>query len=249
MVPYRVLIIDDEKFVRASIRNRIDWPKLNIEVVAEAENGEQALEQLRKLQPDIALVDICMPGMDGFELIRRAREILPELHVLVLSGYSDYAHLRKGLHLRVDDYLCKPIDLQEFTRCVSKITNVQIPGEPPADADIPAEHTMDARICAYIRRHYAQKLTLAGIANEFFISSVYLSIYFKQSTGQNLFDYIRDVRVEQAKILLRSSEKSVTEIALDVGYPDMAYFAHVFKKAVGTTPLAYRRRGKESGRH
>lgn len=238
------MIVDDEHLVRASIRNRMDWKSMHTEVVCEASNGEEALSMISQYHPDIMLVDICMPGVSGFELISKARELDHKLHFLVISGYSDYRYLRLGVQLKVDDYLCKPIDPRELYQCIKKITGV------PSECSIPVRDEgnndkMVDRICDYIRLHYEEKLSLTSISNEFFISPIYLSSYFKQHKGVNLFEYIRDIRIENAKLLLKSTDQSVTEIAHRVGYNDAAYFQRIFKNLVKMTPRQYRFHGGE----
>jgi AraC-like DNA-binding protein len=97
------------------------------------------------------------------------------------------------------------------------------------------------KICQYIDAHYAEPLSLEQIAEQNFISKYYLSREFKKYTGQTPIDYLRSVRMSQAKILLTSTDLSITDVAQRVGFEYTNYFQSVFKKYEGITPLHYRK--------
>jgi two-component system response regulator YesN len=92
----------------------------------------------------------------------------------------------------------------------------------------------------YVKKHYNEKLSLAQMAEVFYMNPTYISTFFKEQTGMNLFDYIFDVRMTEAKKLLKNSDYQIQAIAVRVGYPDFRHFCTVFKKATGLTPLQYR---------
>lgn len=96
-------------------------------------------------------------------------------------------------------------------------------------------------IAAYIREHYREDLTLQDLADRFFLSREYISRRFKREFGENVFDYLADVRLERAKRLLRDSDMTVVRIAELVGYQDEKYFSRVFKKTTGCSPNEFRR--------
>ncbi|WP_172200628.1 response regulator [Saccharibacillus qingshengii] len=96
-------------------------------------------------------------------------------------------------------------------------------------------------IAAHIREHYREDLTLQDLADRFFLSREYISRRFKREFGENVFDYLANVRLERAKRLLLGSEMTVVRIAELVGYQDEKYFSRVFKKATGCSPNEFRR--------
>ena len=107
---YKVLIVDDEVIIRNGLYNMIPWSKLEIDEVRTASGAQEALEIAREAMPDIVLTDICMPEMDGLEMTRRMLEFLPDLRVLVLTGYDDFKYAQKSCSLGVKEFILKPVD-------------------------------------------------------------------------------------------------------------------------------------------
>lgn len=118
---YQVLIADDEPIIREGIRDCIDWAALGMEVAAEAEDGEEALELVGQLRIDIMLVDMNMPFMDGIELIRRLREVRPECRCLIISGHDEFAYAQEAVRLGVEDYILKPVDAEQLHAALSRL--------------------------------------------------------------------------------------------------------------------------------
>ena len=102
-----------------------------------------------------------------------------------------------------------------------------------------SNHTVD-QIQAYIAEHYAEKLTLTGIASQFYISPYYLSRMFKKSINLSLIEYINGVRIKAAQNLIERSSDSIAEIAAKTGFMTTAHFRRVFKDATGLSPQQYR---------
>lgn len=107
---YKVLIVDDEVMIRNGLYNMIPWKKLEIGDVRTASCAQEALELARETKPDIVLTDICMPEMDGLEMTRLMLEFLPDLKVLVLTGYDDFKYAQKSCYLGVKEFILKPVD-------------------------------------------------------------------------------------------------------------------------------------------
>lgn len=116
-----IVIIDDDSLVRRGIRMSIDWETIGCRVVGEASNGKAGLELIEKLHPQIALVDIKMPVMDGLELAKLLSESQPEVEVLILSGYSEFDYAREAMRAGVRNYLLKPVKAEELMGTVSEI--------------------------------------------------------------------------------------------------------------------------------
>ncbi|MFC0214462.1 response regulator [Paenibacillus chartarius] len=119
---YKVMIVDDEMFVRKGLMNLIDWASLGYEICAEAENGQEALELMALYEPDVVITDIRMPVLDGLNLIRtvtseRGKQPL----FMIISGYHDFAYAQQALRYGVQDYVLKPIDEEELAGALRKM--------------------------------------------------------------------------------------------------------------------------------
>lgn len=98
------------------------------------------------------------------------------------------------------------------------------------------------QITQYILKHYSESdFSVQKIADHFSLSLSYLSRYFKEQTGRTVMDYLNEIRIDQAKLLLRTEDRSVKEIVLQVGYYDVSSFIRKFKQSVGVTPGEYRK--------
>ena len=106
----RVIIADDEKLICRLVQALADWDSLGMEVAGTAENGLEALQLVEALEPDILITDIRMPGCDGLELIRRAKELRPRnLKLWIISGYAHFEYAQSAIQFGVGNYLLKPI--------------------------------------------------------------------------------------------------------------------------------------------
>lgn len=118
---YRVLIADDEPIIREGLRGCVDWTALGMEVVGEAEDGEQALELAIKLKADIILVDMNMPFLNGIELIRRLQEKCPQCRFLIVSGHDEFSYAQAAVRLGVDDYILKPVQAVQLHDALARL--------------------------------------------------------------------------------------------------------------------------------
>jgi len=113
MTPWKILIADDEPKIRAGLRNQIEKMGLNAVICAEAEDGELALELTEREQPDILLVDINMPFVNGLDFIRAVSRTRRYIRIIVITGYDKFEYAQIAVDLKVQAYLLKPIDLDE----------------------------------------------------------------------------------------------------------------------------------------
>ena len=111
---YQAVIVDDERKICNLILELGDWERLGIRVAAVCQDGEEALEQIRRLRPDIVLTDIRMPVYDGLELIRRSEEMGISAAFVIISGYKYFEYAYSALKYGVIDYLLKPIEKEQL---------------------------------------------------------------------------------------------------------------------------------------
>ncbi|HIR05626.1 MAG TPA: response regulator [Candidatus Copromonas faecavium] len=118
---YRIILVDDEEEVRKSIIRKIDWTSVGFTVVGDAENGEEALEKIEGLEPDVVLTDIRMPYMDGLTLAERIRQKYPSMKIVIFSGYDDFEYAKRAIKLNVTEYILKPVNVEELTAILKRI--------------------------------------------------------------------------------------------------------------------------------
>ncbi len=118
---YRLLIVDDEEDIRNGMSRGIPWKEWGFTVVGIAENGEEAVFLTEKEKPDVVLSDIRMPKMDGVELMQYLHDNLPEIKIVILSGYNDLEYLNMAIKNQVTEYMLKPTDIEEFEQLFRKI--------------------------------------------------------------------------------------------------------------------------------
>ncbi len=116
----KVLIADDEPKIRKGLRNSIDGAELELQMAGEAEDGEAALAMAEEIKPDILLVDICMPFINGLEFIGKLKEILPDSIVIIITGHDEFAYAQQSIKLKVFDYLLKPVSKEHLHSVVSR---------------------------------------------------------------------------------------------------------------------------------
>ena len=117
----KILIVDDEEEVRSSIMRKMQWEQLGYQLVGDAENGEDALEKVRVLEPDLVLTDIKMPYMDGLTLCKNLKQSYRNMKVIIYSGFDDFEFAREAVHLEAEEYLLKPISAGDMEAAFSKV--------------------------------------------------------------------------------------------------------------------------------
>lgn len=120
MSKYRVILIDDEMLIRKLVRMKLDVDGLNLEIVGEYSNGQEALEGVKEINPDIVISDICMPEEDGISFGEKCIKAFPNTKVIILTGFDDFDYVRRSLKVGVFDYLMKPVQADELNAAVAR---------------------------------------------------------------------------------------------------------------------------------
>ncbi|MFP5111545.1 response regulator [Bacillaceae bacterium C204] len=116
----KLLIADDEVIIRKGLKAAIDWEKFSIQVVGEAEDGELALELAKELKPDILFLDICMPFLNGLDLIKQLENLLPDSLFILITGHDEFSYAQQAVRLGVFDYLLKPVNVMELENVIER---------------------------------------------------------------------------------------------------------------------------------
>lgn len=240
MKKLRVLLVDDEIMIREGFKKLFDWEGHECEVIGEAADGMEALAQIERLIPDIVIMDINIPIMNGLKVIQMSRMKHPDMAFVIVSGYDDFSYCREALRLQITDYILKPVNYDEFGSCIDNLKISMFENRAKAESDAYEQRTVIG-IVQYMQNHLAEEISLNVLAEQFHLSAQYISQLFKNEIGVNFLAYLTNIRMEKAKKLLLSSSLSIAEISEKSGYGDYRVFTKVFKKTEGVTPSQYRR--------
>ena len=119
---YKVFLVEDESIVREGLRDNIPWGQYGFEFAGEASDGEIALSRIREVRPDVLITDIRMPFMDGLSLCRIVRNELPDIKIIILSGYNDFEYARKAIEVGVERYLTKPVTRKAMAKELAELS-------------------------------------------------------------------------------------------------------------------------------
>ena len=238
----RVLLVDDEIMIREGFKRLFDWQAHGCEVVGEAGDGMEALTQIDTLHPDIVIMDINIPIMNGLKVIQLSRIKHPGTAFVIVSGYDDFAYCREALRLQITDYILKPVNYEEFGSCIDnmKISLFERRVSAAEEPEKQEERTITG-LTRYLQEHLAEEISLSVLADQFHLNPQYISQLFKSEIGVNFLAYLTNIRMEKAKKLLLTTSLSIAEVAEQSGYGDYRVFTKVFKKSEGVTPSQYRR--------
>ena len=248
---YSILVAEDEPLIRQNIVKKLAECCPEFEVVCQAADGQEALDAVGELFPDVLMTDIRMPVMDGLALIREVYYGFPDVKILIVSGYDDFSYARSALAFGVKDYLLKPVEVAELRKTMGRLLlqleaeQKRFETEHPDFAGSIAQAEIVNLIKEFLRSHFAEEISLHGLASRFHLNQPYLARLFKRSEGVAPVRYLRDLRINHARRLLgEHPEMEIKQVGALCGYPDQGYFSRIFKQAAGVSPQEYRERPK-----
>ncbi len=233
----RTILVVDDDLQTLEMHGRIVQAHSPTNRVLKARNGREALAILSGEPVDLVLLDLMMPEMDGFEVLEamRERDAARSIPVIVVTGQTlteaDMARLNRG----VAKVLSKGLFGLEETLAhldAALARKRELSGET---------QLLVRRAMAYLHEHYVGPISREDLAQYVGLSDDYLTSCFHKELGLTPVAYLNRYRVQQAKQLLTYTHKSITEIALDVGFSGSSYFSRIFRRETGMSPEAYRR--------
>lgn len=244
-----VLIIDDNNGMRAYLRSILQ-DKYN---VSEATNGEQGLEKARREVPKLVVCDVMMPVMDGLEFTKRLKEDTATSHipVVLLTARSLSEQRKEGYDTGADSYITKPFSGQVLLSRIENLLRSRImlrsvfagdKRETEEEAKLnEADKTFVGRLRTAIQEHLGDSdFSVERLGEEIGLSRVQLYRKVKALTGQTPVELLRKARLTKARQLLEKTEKSVSEIAYEVGFTSPSYFNKCFKDEFDINPSSLR---------
>lgn len=231
-----LLIVEDDDGLR-DLHRRLILAHAPHYTVRSAAHGRAALDQIATERPDLILLDLMMPEMDGFALldVLRADASLQSIPVVVLTAQrlsdEDLERLSSGVSAVLTKGVFNAEEL--FGHLRSAIERQRKRGN--------VTQRLVHRALAFIHAHYNDAISREQIAAYVGVNENYLTDCFHREMGLTPMSYLARYRVQHAQQLLLHSDQSITAIALAVGFSDSAYFSRVFQRITGSSPSAYRR--------
>jgi len=257
MANARILVVEDEILVARELQSYLQ--RLEYEVVGIAVRASTVMQQVTETIPDLVLMDINLQGnQDGIELAGEIRDRF-QIPVVYITAYSDDRTLERAKQTNPFGYVVKPfrssdlrvaVELALFRRQAEgneslrsaladpgesfseSFSESQLSGLPPSKL---------RTVLAYIPANLTQDLSQETLAHEIGMTPDYFARLFKRSVGVTVRQYVIQQRVEQAKQLLRQSDLSIAEIAIECGFANPSHLALHFKRMVGMSPKQFRR--------
>lgn len=240
MKKLRVLLVDDEIMIREGFKKLFDWEAHECVVVGEAADGMEAITKIDEEQPDIVIMDINIPIINGLKVIQLSRVKYPSMAFVIVSGYDDFSYCREALRLQITDYILNPVNYEEFGSCIDRL-KISLYNNEVKEKPVVKKERVITGITKYMQEHLSEDVSLHILSEEFHLNSQYISQLFKNEIGVNFLTYLTNIRMEHAKKLLLSTSLSIAEVSEQSGYGDYRVFTKVFKKSEGITPSQYRR--------
>lgn len=233
-----LLIADDENLELKVLEKTIKKHFVDELEIFASSNGRKASQICDEVKPDIALLDIEMPGMNGIELAKYIKEKYAECIIIFITAYDRFDYAIEAMHIKAFDYLLKPWKEERLCELINTaIENVR--GMQKTDGIV---HSQKDVIKDYIDRNYKKDISAKDVAGILGYSDVYFSKVFKQLFDDNFINYLTKIRIDRAKVLLKDISFNIKEVGKSVGYADSNYFTKVFKRSIGMSPSEYRNR-------
>ena len=242
----KIIIVEDEQRAREGLYKLISSLGDEYEIVAQASNGQVALELNLQLKPDVVFTDIKIPFIDGIKLmsIIRSHNLVTEF--IVVSAYGDFELARQSISLDVAEYILKPVVRDDIIHALERV-KLRLNGKrgytPQNSGDLknkyPDAHPLVLKILDIIQIRYAEKINQKDLAKEIGVSPEYLSYVFSKNIGETFSNFLKKYRIEKAIELYHSNSCDKQQVPYAVGFSDSKYYSQVFRSIMGKTPSEY----------
>ncbi len=229
----RAIIADDESLAAELIKHLLDKYGLPVKIVGEASAGDDAVEMIYQLKPDIVFLDIQMPVLSGIEVMENINASYQgTILFVVITAFSYFEYAQAALRLGAKDILLKPIEPKQFLDTMERVIGYRY-----------TENEAFNEFLEYIHQHYHEAIELNICAKRHHTSMSHISRMFQKYFQTNFTAYVNHLRIKKAQEFLKETTLSIQEIADKVGYNNLNYFYKNFKKVTGMTPNLYRGKG------
>ncbi|MBO0958716.1 response regulator [Neobacillus sp. MM2021_6] len=254
MTTKTILIADDEQMTRRGLKKTLElWSADKYEIISAAD-GPEAYELFSKHRIHLLITDVCMPEMDGLELLKNLKDKGYKPVVVIISGFPDFQYAQEAIRLGVINYLLKPVSKQKLIEAVEQAMETEASMERaeymekvadkkllPIDGRDHLANSPIKEAISFINHHFNRQISLKEVADSVHLNASYFSVLFKEQTRLTFSEYLTRRRLQAAKVMLLTTDSPIEDIALKVGYQTAKYFIKIFKDYEGITPSKYRK--------
>lgn len=247
-----ILVVEDNAPLRSFIQQSLS-ESYRIEGV---ENGQEAIEFVRQRQPELILSDIMMPVMDGREMCQRLKGNMETSHIpiILLTALGDKEHILEGLEIKADQYLVKPFDVHILKATIhtlienrkmlrnrfrSAVTTLPDETEPHIELPTSLDDEFIQKVTELVKEGLGKNFNVDTLCASVNMSRTSFYNKIKALTGIAPAEFIRNIRMQEAALMLKSQRYTVAEVSDKMGFADPKYFTDTFKKFYGVPPSTY----------
>ncbi|MBK5245697.1 MAG: response regulator [Peptostreptococcaceae bacterium] len=244
-----VLIVEDEILEQDFLKTIVLENLLPEDMLLTCESGVQAVKLAKQHRPNIIIMDVMIPEMDGLSAVKEIRKFLPNTCITILSAYADFPNAQKAIQLQVFEYQLKPIKPTVFKQIFCKM--LDLVAECPVSVEEKTEeksiehndyqHNFIEESVKYIKEQFRERLTLEMVASKVFMNPKYFSHVFKKEMGISFTEYVINLKIQYACRLLETTNYPAYRISIECGFSDPSYFNRVFSANMNMTPNIYRK--------
>ena len=247
---YKVLIVDDDEDVREFLQAELG----GMYRVFACRNGAEGLQIALKQLPDLIVSDVVMPEMDGFTLVRKLKGNNNTSHipVILLTSKTEHTDRIQGLDKGADAYLTKPFVVEELSTLIAslianrmllkgKYSGAQDQEDKVKAVEVKSnDEILMERVMKVVNGHLDNpELNVEMLAEQVGLSRVQLHRRMKELTGIPASEFIRNIRLKQAAVLLKDKKMNISQVAYAVGFTNHTHFSTAFKRFYGVSPTDY----------
>ncbi|RCW74825.1 response regulator [Saliterribacillus persicus] len=188
----KVFLVDDEAIIRRSMAKNIEWEKEGYFYCGDASDGETALPLIEKHKPDILITDIKMPFMDGLELSRKIKNIMPDIQIIILSGHDEFEYAQKAIEIQVAEYCLKPVSADDLHNILHKVSKQIDVIKAKYNKSIPTTGSLVNELCLRMTPSH-QIISNAKDLGVDIIASYYMVVVVElDNNNQKLSDFLKE---------------------------------------------------------
>src|SRR5690625_1784083 len=214
----KMLIVDDEPVICKGLIATIPWKEMGVEVVGTAEHGKEALLLMHQENIDLVLTDVYMPEMNGLELSEYITRKFPESKIIIMSGYDEFEYARQAVRLGVEDYLLKPVNIDDLLKLVEKVRRTII--RQRQNEKLLRKESISKQIFRYLLK--------SPIAKEDSLDDGKMTMSYRMLISELTdYDVIKRSTTEKERTELRETWKNQVDQAFSaVGIDSTSIFGH-----------------------